>query len=310
MRSLLSRQALPGLLLGALCAGAVLYLYGLAATLPMGDTNIRGALLVPSLPTPLYITMGLVALLGVGLTLLASIVQRRRNPQAPQPERQPEPVKTPWQTLVSTLTSCAFLIIGLVWLVRHGPEVQQWLDRWRHGLGEIPHLLAEGTDSLLQQVDSPVAGYTLFTLVIVVYGGLALLGLWVLIWGRDGAAMAPERDKPQLRQVRQAVKAGLRELQSHADPRRAIIACYARLEHLLEDYGVPAAAHLTPQEYMGTALQGLDLPLAALAGLIQLFEQARYSLHPMDDTAREQATAYLTMIQTHLAAEAAFATRP
>jgi hypothetical protein len=72
---------------------------------------------------------------------------------------------------------------------------------------------------------------------------------------------------------------------------------------------VPASAHLTPQEYMGAALQGLDLPLEALAGLVRLFEQARYSLHHLDDTARGQATTYLTTIQTHLAAEAALATR-
>jgi Domain of unknown function (DUF4129) len=305
----LQRQMLPGLLLGALCTGALLYLYGLASTLPLGDTNIRGVLLIPSLPTPLYITMGLVAVAGVGLTLLASFMQRRRNPPDSQKQRQSEAIKTPWQTLVSTLASFAFLVIGLIWLVRHGPEVQQWLDRWRHGLQEIPELFATGTDSLFRQVDSPTAGYTLFTIVIVVYGGLALLGLWVLIWGRDGALLSPERDELQLRQVRRAVTAGLRELQSHTDPRQAIIACYARLEHLLEDYGVPASAHLTPQEYMGAVLQGLNLPLEALSGLIRLFEQARYSLHHLDDTARAQATTYLTTIQNHLAAEAALATR-
>jgi hypothetical protein len=305
----LQHQILPGLLLGALCMGALLYLYGLASTLPLGDTNIRGMLLIPSLPTPLYIIMGLVALAGVGLTLLASFVQRRRDPHNPQKQRQPRPIRTPWQMLVSTLASCAFLVLGLLWLVRHGPEMQQWLERWRQGLGEIPGMLATGSDSFLRQVDSPTAGYALFIIVVVVYGGLALLGLWILIRGRDGAAASQERNEPQMRQVRQAVTAGLRELQSYADPRLAIIACYARLEHLLEDYGVPAYAYLTPQEYMGAVLQGIELPTDALSGLVQLFEQARYSLHPLDDTARTQATAYLTTIQTHLAAEATLATR-
>jgi uncharacterized protein DUF4129 len=309
MLPVLQHQIRPGLLLGALGVGALLYLYGLASTLPLGDGNIRGVLLVPALPTPLYITMGLVILAGVGLTLLASFVQRRRQPPYPPPQRQPEALRTPWQTLVHTLASCALLVFGLIWLIRHGPEVQQWLARWQQGLGEVPELLAAGTDSFFRQVDSPTAGYTLFIVVIVVYGGLALLGLWVLTWGRDSTPGSLEPDQPQIQQVRRAVTAGLRELQSHADPRQAIIACYARLEYLLEDYGVPAYAHLTPQEYMGAALQGLDLPLEALAGLIQLFEQARYSLHPLDDTARTQAAAYLTTIQTHLIAEAALAIR-
>jgi hypothetical protein len=310
MPPVLQHQIRPGLLLGALCVGALLYLYGLASTLSLGDNNIRGVLLIPSLPTPLYITMGLVALAGVGLTLLASFVQRRRNPPYSPPQRQPEALRTPWQTLVHTLASCALLVLGLLWLIRHGPEVQEWLARWRQGFGEVPEFLAAGTDSFFRQVDSPTAGYTLFIVVIVVYGGLALLGLWVLTWGRDVSAASLEPDQAQLRQVRRAVTAGLRELQSHADPRQAIIACYARLEHLLEEYGVPAYAHLTPQEYMGTALQGLDLPIEALVGLVQLFEQARYSLHPLDDTARAQATTYLTTIYTHLGAEAALAIRP
>jgi hypothetical protein len=288
--------------------GTLLYLYGLASTLPLGDTNIRGMLLIPSLPTPLYVIMGLVALAGVGLTLLASFVQRRRNPPNAPQERQPEPIRTPWQMLVSTLASCAFLVLGLLWLMRHGAEMQQWLERWRQGLGELPDMLAAGSGSLLRQVDSPTAGYTLFTIVVVVYGGLALLGLWLLIWG-DSAFASQEGDTPQLRQVRRAVTAGLRELQVHANPRQAIIACYARLEHLLGEYGVPAYAHLTPQEYMGAVLQGLELPTDALAGLVQLFEQARYSLHPLDDTAKTQATVYLTTIQTHLEAETALATR-
>jgi hypothetical protein len=102
-------------------------------------------------------------------------------------------------------------------------------------------------------------------------------------------------------------------LQQHDDPRLAIIACYARLEHLLEDHGVPADTTLTPQEYMGAALQGLDVtsePLAeALANLVQLFELARYSLHPLDDEAKQAAATYLETIKSHLEWEAALATR-
>ena len=98
--------------------------------------------------------------------------------------------------------------------------------------------------------------------------------------------------------------AGLRELRLHADPRQAIIACYARLEHLLEDHGMPAWRHLTPQEYMGATLKGLDLPLDAFTGLIQLFELARYSLHALDATARSAAIAHLEQLSAHLQGDA------
>jgi hypothetical protein len=92
----------------------------------------------------------------------------------------------------------------------------------------------------------------------------------------------------------------LQELRLHTDPRQAIIACYARLEHLLEGHGVPAYGHLTPQEYMGAALRDLDLPPDAFAGLVELFELARYSLHPLDDGARARAIAYLERLKAHL----------
>jgi hypothetical protein len=149
----------------------------------------------------------------------------------------------------------------------------------------------------------------LFVLAVVIYGGIALVALWVLF--EDGAlgrgSGVPE--DPQLRQVRRAMRAGLRELREHADPRQAIIACYARLEYLLEGHGVPAYHHLTPQEYMGTALRGLDLPQDAFAGLIRLFELARYSLHPLDDAARASATAHLERLTTYVEGQAVHAAR-
>ena len=158
--------------------------------------------------------------------------------------------------------------------------------------------LLAGTHSLVQQVQSPATGYAMFTMVVLVYGGLGL-GLWILYEGW-GKALPGAADDPRPRQVQRAVAAGLQELRTHTDPRQAIIACYARLEHLLTDYGVPAYEHLTPQEYMGTALQDLDLPTDAFAGLVALFELARYSLHPLDDTARRTAMAYLEQLQAHL----------
>jgi hypothetical protein len=307
MASALRHQIMTGTLLGVTCGGGILYLHGLSATLGLGDTSIRGFLLVPALPTPLYITMALVIGASVGLTLLASLVQRRKRRES-RPPHEPEPVRAPWQVLINMIAWGILLLVGVVWLMRHGAEFQQWWEQWSREIGMAPGLLAAGTRSLLRQVDSPTAGYALFVTVIVVYGGLALLGLWVLCSSREGIGPRRRREEPQTRRVRRAVTASLHELQQHADPRQAIIACYAHLEHLLEDHGVPAYGHLTPQEYMGTALQGLDLPVDAFAGLVELFEEARYSLHALDHTARQTAMAHLTALKTHLEREAAVAT--
>ena len=45
------RHSMLGILLGATCVGALIYLSGLSSTLQLGDATIRGFLLVPSLPT-------------------------------------------------------------------------------------------------------------------------------------------------------------------------------------------------------------------------------------------------------------------
>jgi hypothetical protein len=51
---------------------------------------------------------------------------------------------------------------------------------------------------------------------------------------------------------------------------------------------------------MGAALHDLDLPTDAFAGLVGLFELARYSLHPLDDRARARAIVHLEQLNAHL----------
>ena len=298
MTPLRQRQVRPGLLLGAALLGAMLYLSGLSATLQLGDADLPGVLLVPALPTSLYIVMAVVVVLGIGCTLLASFRQHRRR-LARNQEQEPEAVKAPWQALVSTLGTLTLVLLGLVWLMNHSAEVSQFLERLRLQISMAQEFFAS-THSLVQQVQSPTTGYAMFTMVVLVYGGLGLLSLWILYEGCGKMRFQGATEEPHPRQVQRAIAAGLQELRAHTDPRQAIIACYARLEHLLTDYGVPAYEHLTPQEYMGTALRDLDLPMDAFAGLVGLFELARYSLHPLDDTARRTAMAYLEHLQIHL----------
>jgi hypothetical protein len=309
MRPESRRRIGMGLLLGATLLGLLVYLSGLASTMQFGDATVRGFLLVPALPTPLYVTMLLVALTGVGLTLLASIVQRRRRPERPRPPGGEEARKPLWQMLISSLAWVVLLGLGLKWLVQHGPEVQEFLQRLRTEIGAIQDILGSDSRPLVDQVSSPTAGYALFVIVVVIYGGIGLVALWVLFEDRRYGIDSAVPPDPQVRRVQRAMTAGLRELRLHADPRQAIIACYARMEHLLEDHGMPAWRHLTPQEYMGATLKGLDLPLDAFAGLIQLFELARYSLHALDATARNAAIAHLERLTAHLQGDADHGTR-
>jgi hypothetical protein len=307
MRPRLRRRMMIGLLLGATLLGGLLYLSGLAATLQLGDATVRGFLLVPALPTPLFLTMLVVVLTGVGLSLLASIMHRRK-PRTPQLPRESEASKPLWQSVITMLAWLVLLGAGLRWLIRHGTGVQGFLERLHARVGALQEILGSGAQPLVDQVSSATAGYALFVIVVVIYGGIALVALWVLLEGHDYTGNSTLQPDPDVRRVRRAMTAGLRELRLHTEPRQAIIACYARMEHLLEDHGVPALRHLTPQEHMGAALRGLDLPLDAFAGLIRLFELARYSLHPLDDEARTAAIVHLERLTAHLQGEAVHVT--
>ncbi|MDH3602961.1 MAG: DUF4129 domain-containing protein, partial [Candidatus Tectomicrobia bacterium] len=277
-----------------------------------GDAASKGFLLVPALPTPLYITMAVVVLACVSITLLNSFL-RRRQPREPETRRQTDATPAPWYAPLIPITGIALVAVMMMWLLRRGSPLQQWLQRWRQELQGLRDAFKTAPQDLIEQIQSPVAGYALFMAVIVIYGGLAVLGLWLLFDRQGRLAAQPDAEPPQARRLRRAVTAGLNALQQHDDPRLAIIACYARLEHLLEDHGVPADTTLTPQEYMGAALHGLDVTsdtLAdALANLVQLFELARYSLHPLNDEAKQSAAAYLETIKSHLEWEAALASR-
>ena len=310
MRPEVRHRMIIALLLGAMLLAVLLYLSGLASTLQFGDAAMRGFLLVPALPTPLYIAMLIVVLAGVALTLLASILHRRRTPRSSGQPRQSEARKPLWQAAVSMLAWSALLGVGLNWLIRHGPAVQEFFERIRAQVGAVQELLESGARPLVHHVSSPTAGYALFVMVVVIYGGIALVALWVLLEDRGYTRRSATQDDPHVRRVQRAMTAGLHELRQQTNPRQAIIACYARLEHLLADHGVPAYRHLTPQEYMGAALRGVDLPLDTFAGLIGLFELARYSLYPLDDAARTMAIAHLERLTAHLKAGAPYVKRP
>src|SRR4029453_6004612 len=211
MRPEARHQLIIGLLLGAIFLAALLYLSGLAATLQLGDSGVRGFLLVPALPTPMYLAILMLVLAAVGLSLLVSILQRRRGPRSPEPQPEPEAPKPFWQSMLTMLAWVGLIAVGLNGLIRHGREVQDFLERVRSEVGAIREALGSGIVPLVDQVSSPTAGYTLFVIVVGIYGGIALVALWVLF--EDGALGhgSGAAEDPQLRQVRRAMQAGLRE---------------------------------------------------------------------------------------------------
>ena len=94
------------------------------------------------------------------------------------------------------------------------------------------------------------------------------------------------------------------EIERESDPRRAVIRAYARMEHGLGDAGLPRARHETPFEFVSRALQRLSVSAASAHGLAELFERARFSLHPIDRVGKQAAIGALRDVQAELDAQA------
>jgi hypothetical protein len=97
----------------------------------------------------------------------------------------------------------------------------------------------------------------------------------------------------------------LDDLRAETDPRRAVIAAYARMERALAAHGVPRRRFEAPHEYLGRVLAELTGGGFAAARLTTLFERARFSPHDVDMRMKSDAIEAIEALQRELAAEAA-----
>lgn len=91
------------------------------------------------------------------------------------------------------------------------------------------------------------------------------------------------------------------------DPRRAIIAAYARLLAALDSAGQARLAHEGPREHLARALEHVRLRPSAVTTVVGLFEIARFSSHPLTDEHRSEALAALDDARADLASPLASA---
>jgi hypothetical protein len=94
----------------------------------------------------------------------------------------------------------------------------------------------------------------------------------------------------------------LADLYAESDPRKAIIAAYARVERLFATYGLPRAPPEAPVEYLERVLPELHASGAALGRLTALFQWAKFSAHDVDRLMRDEAIDALVEVRGELRA--------
>jgi len=95
----------------------------------------------------------------------------------------------------------------------------------------------------------------------------------------------------------------LEDLRRDPDPRRAVIATYARMERGLAARGVNRDPADTPLEYLSHILAAHRVSELAASRLTELFEQAKFSDHVIDEEIRREAIAALEAVKAELGAD-------
>jgi hypothetical protein len=94
----------------------------------------------------------------------------------------------------------------------------------------------------------------------------------------------------------------LDDLRAEPDPRRAVIAAYARMERALAAHGLPRRESEAPLEYLARVLTDLHASEKAIRGLTDLFAVAKFSDHPIGPANKEQAIRALESLRDDLRA--------
>jgi hypothetical protein len=258
---------------------------------------------------------------AVGVVVLAVIVRSRQR-RSPRPAAGTSPEwlrrdagRPTWRAvLIAFVVVLAWLALS-VWLSRLGNGAA--LDSPGFVPGSSPNTDPATNPNPAQpqppQPDGPdLFGY--FTVATVVF--LLVLAVGTVIVARrtprvvatarppTAAAPVPASDDPE--SLARAAEVGLAEVEDpNRKPRKAIIACYIAMERELAR--VPGAAPQefdTASEVLARAVDQHALRAGAATQLVDLFDEARFSPHVMNEGHRATAVGVLSQVLAEMRARA------
>jgi hypothetical protein len=234
----------------------------------------------------------------IGLTLLGVLLwpgrRRRGGDDEPEPE-YPEPeIHWLWKLVAVALPfalGAAMVAAVAVGLKTRGHIVGPPGRRPGAGAGH------SGVRRPLEPAHGfTVPGWLPWTLLGIVVAGL-IVGAGLLWWrSREPAVTAG----PQATPAEAAVQAAIGALDGVDDPREAVIAAYAAMQETLAARGVPRLRAEAPREYLQRVLRASAASEAEARTLTGLFEEARFSTHPISGGIRERALSALRAIRATL----------
>ncbi len=264
-----------------------------AAALPEGvspfDESGSDRLVLPSIPTALrYLIAGVGALMLLTLILLrVTVLRGEPGPKSSQKSR--------WRVLGLVLVALA------LWATFASFRQDQATSD--DGTPQtLPSPTASGAAAEDAEQGRPPRysepfGIAVGTLVVIALGSMTVALLLLFRQDEDGAGRGTLEA-----QIIEELDAGLDDLHNIADPREAVIACYSRMETVVHLAGVEDVASDTPFELLARILQRADVSEQSARRLTELFEEAKFSIRPIDEPMRQEALSALGAVREEISA--------
>ena len=283
--------------IAALALGGLAVVVAVAARAPLSRSTPVDARSLQAPTTAVFMLI-----VGVGVVMLGALFVlawsgRRRKDDPPEHEAPPIEVHWIWKVL-ATLVPFA-LGAALVAAAVTGSKRAQNGPRFGSGLGGAgggaAPTASRGTSSAFV-----VPSWLPWTALAIV--AAAVVAGVVVLWLRRPR---PPVARAEATAARAAVDAAIGALDAEADPRRAVIAAYGAMRRTLGEHGVARLPTEAPREYLQRVLVASQANEREARTLTGLFEEARYSAHPIPERLREVALAALRSLQGRLRAEGA-----
>jgi len=210
----------------------------------------------------------------------------------PDPQRPPLEARRRglWQRYAGVLAVWAVAVALMVFARRSGGQLAF----------QTPRPAAAPQPGDLAGAGQAASQHGLALVALAVEGMLRLLAAGAAVYLLRAGTARPRPVGRRPGGLAELLDDGLEDMARESDPRRAVIAAYARMERVLALSGLPRDPAEAPLEYTRRVLRELDVGAAGVRRLADLFELAKFSRHAVVPAMREEAIAALTTLRNEL----------